>query len=287
MAGFGWQVNVEGNEGGSRTGSVRILAGVGNLCHPQSQRVCYSFAGFRQWQGEDYFRRLRGQGLVLVDLEAVDRSIGRGKAGNALRSLMNAYREQEAIDQSLMERYQRSLTGWLLRVGTIRRRDSKAVTRPVSVVAADHAAIRRAVRVLSMVHELHKAGYQRIRIAPGMSPSGMDWRCQITAANNIDPDGWTPRSWDRDVVAYTSADKDRFFGWKDAPGKNARQLARLFLLRFPRVAKNGAGRDRPYAGWYVEMLGAAENGKLPVFYADYDLDLPAIELPPPPLGLPV
>lgn len=40
--------------------------------------------------------------------------------------------------------------------------------------------LRRAQRVLAMVHELHKRGYQRLRIVPGMNSSGSAWRCFIT-----------------------------------------------------------------------------------------------------------
>jgi hypothetical protein len=36
---------------------------------------------------------------------------------------------------------------------------------------------RRALRVLRMVHELHKRGRQRLRIVPTMAPSGLHWRC--------------------------------------------------------------------------------------------------------------
>ena len=39
--------------------------------------------------------------------------------------------------------------------------------------------IRRAIRVLAIVGELHKRGYQRLRVMPFMSPSGVHWRCLI------------------------------------------------------------------------------------------------------------
>lgn len=44
---------------------------------------------------------------------------------------------------------------------------------------------RRALRVLRIVHELHKQGYQLLRIAPGMSASGCHWRCAITPRSNV------------------------------------------------------------------------------------------------------
>jgi hypothetical protein len=42
--------------------------------------------------------------------------------------------------------------------------------------------IRRAVRVLSAVGELHKRGYQRLRVMPYMAPSGGFWWCSTIGA---------------------------------------------------------------------------------------------------------
>lgn len=133
-----------------------------------------------------------------------------------------------------------------------------------------------------MVHELHKAGYQRLRIAPGVSSSGCHWRCAITYASNVKANGWEPVDLVNDVASYTSAAEDRYFDWSDGCGKNARQLAQLFVERFPSLCERGFGVDTLYAGWFVQMLGAAERGRLPVFYADYELELTAGEQPPPP-----
>jgi len=41
------------------------------------------------------------------------------------------------------------------------------------------ATIRRAIRVLAMIGELHKRGYQRLRVMPYLSPSGAYWRCEV------------------------------------------------------------------------------------------------------------
>jgi hypothetical protein len=60
-----------------------------------------------------------------------------------------------------------------------------------------------------------------------------------------------------------------YFQWEDARHDNARMLARKFLERFPLIAQAGRGRDWEYAGWYVEMLGFADRGELPVSYADW------------------
>lgn len=156
------------------------------------------------------------------------------------------------------------------------------MTRKVSLAVSTDPAIRRACRVLTMVHELHKAGYQKLRISSGMSPAGTHWRCHITPASNIGPDGWEVLNWMHDVVSYSTGDEDRFFGFEDGPGKSARQLADMFSSRFPEIMERAEGQDREYVGWYVDMLGAAEHGRLPIFFADYELDPVPGEMPPPP-----
>lgn len=150
--------------------------------------------------------------------------------------------------------------------------DEKVRVWPVVVEEPSEAAIRRALRVLRMVHELHKAGYQRVRICPGMSGSGLHWRCGVTVATNIFRNNgalWV--NWDLpDLTAkYTSADENRYFGWKDAADDTARQMAGKFVERFPQLVQEGAGADWCYAGWYVEMLGWAERGDFPMAYGDH------------------
>ncbi len=136
--------------------------------------------------------------------------------------------------------------------------------------------MRRAQRVLAMVHELHKRGYQRIRIAPGMSGSGVHWRCAVLPKSEVlrshgalavDPSHAF-------AARYTSAQDNGYFEWNDAHADTARELADKFLVRFPEICSAGRGADWEYAGWYVEMLGFAENGDLPVGYADWYEDQP-------------
>lgn len=137
-----------------------------------------------------------------------------------------------------------------------------------------------------MVHELHKAGYQRIRFSSGMAPSGMYWRCSITHSRNMTCDGLRiPVSSARDEVAhYSTASGNGYFQCPDAPGRSARELGVIFLDRFPIIAREGFGRDWAYAGWLTEMLGRAERDEpsgFPVFFADYPLDPKLADLPPP------
>lgn len=159
----------------------------------------------------------------------------------------------------------------------------------VSLAPPLGAVARRTGRVVAMVHELHKAGYQLLRISPGLSPSGMHWRCPITCAANVGADGFSMKVATKAsgmFVPYTSADPG-YFGWADAEGLSARALAARFLREFPVLAQAGCGRDWPYAGWLTEVLGVVERGHTrdyPIFYADFPLDLDAqsVARPPPP-----
>jgi hypothetical protein len=133
--------------------------------------------------------------------------------------------------------------------------------------------VRRAVRVLAMVGELHKQGFQRIRICPAIAPSGGYWRCTIGPAMLFHRDhGAVPK----EVVVlddvpqtvnmlarYTTGQENRYFDWGDAASDDARELADKFLQRFPTIAGYGSGWDYAYAGWYQRLLGLAEAGYLP------------------------
>jgi hypothetical protein len=141
---------------------------------------------------------------------------------------------------------------------------------------------RRACRVLTMVHELHKVGYQRLRIYSGMAPSGCHWRCHIVPADNVATGNGQPLDWEHRVASYSTGQGNRYFDWPDAAGDSARELAVKFIQRFPGIVRSGQGVDWAYAGWFVFMLGVAEHGRLPIFFADYPLERVPDEQPPPP-----
>lgn len=135
--------------------------------------------------------------------------------------------------------------------------------------------IQRAQRVLQMVHELHKRGLQRLRIMPGMSPSGASWRVNVTPISNIlRSHGAMAREFHRLSANYTRAMDSAYFDWPDAATDTARDLADKFVARFPEIAEAGRGKDWAYAGWYVEMLGTADEGWLPISYADWNGEPP-------------
>jgi hypothetical protein len=64
-----------------------------------------------------------------------------------------------------------------------------------------------------MVRELHTMGYEQLRIAPNVAPSGLFWRLSICAAANTLPEhGAKMRDFD-EGAHYSSGGEDRFFDW--------------------------------------------------------------------------
>ena len=39
---------------------------------------------------------------------------------------------------------------------------------------------------------------------------------------------------------------------------------------------------RPQNEWFAGTMATAETGQLPIFFADYDIDLSGVSAPPPP-----
>jgi hypothetical protein len=136
--------------------------------------------------------------------------------------------------------------------------------------------IRRAVRVLAMVGELHRRGYQKLRVMPFMSSSGHAWRCWIgpDALFYRDHGAYLRAAWDLEetqstssTAPYTTGAK-HYFNWHDADHDDARTLADKFLARFTRLAGQGEGWSYAYAGCYQRLLGLAEQGWMPVVLDD-------------------
>lgn len=126
--------------------------------------------------------------------------------------------------------------------------------------------VRRGQRVIRMVSELHRMGYQHLRIMPYVHPNA--WRLAVGSRDIFSEQNgaYIPVNSLSGLPIYSAArGGDAYFDWEDAKGNDARTLADKFVSRFPDVAKRGLGRDWAYAGWLSELVGFLEGGDwLPV-----------------------
>ena len=114
-----------------------------------------------------------------------------------------------------------------------------------------------------MVCELHRMGFQRLRIMPYEHPMG--WRLAVAPWDRFslrNGASLKDNDWEGVPIYSSAGGGNRYFDWEDAKGDNARALAEKFLFRFPDVAKHGAGRHWNYAGWLSELVGVLEGGDL-------------------------
>jgi hypothetical protein len=120
-------------------------------------------------------------------------------------------------------------------------------------------------KILLMVSELHILGYQRLRIAPGLSPDGEHWRCSVTPVTNISQKhGARLIDWEHLAAHYTSASGAKYFDWSYAANLTPAKLAARFVEEFPLIVGASKGSDWHYSGWYQEMLGLTAPDLLPV-----------------------
>lgn len=121
------------------------------------------------------------------------------------------------------------------------------------------ARVRRCQRVIRMVCELHRLGYQGLRIMPYFYP--LAYRVVIAPADGFSQrnGAYIPEFDAGDHAGYTSASEADYFGWTDARTDTARQMADKFIARFPVACARGQGRDWAYAGWLAELMGVLER----------------------------
>lgn len=176
-------------------------------------------------------------------------------------------RDLEGIDSFVAAKMTRAIVGaWHLEAGKLPVvEDGVPGAARVSVEASKDVIVRRATRLLSMVQELHKLGYQGLRIAPGWNPTRSEWRCALLPSYCTADDGWTPVSLDW-RVDYSSTDGKNYFGWTDAGSDDARRLANKFIERQHPFLSRCRQTDWSYVGWFAGVLASAERGELPAFY---------------------
>lgn len=131
---------------------------------------------------------------------------------------------------------------------------------------------RRSARLLNAVLQLHKEGYQDLAIFPGMSPSGLHWRCELHTYENLVIENGRVASLgiDCDDEAHHTNNQtgNEYFGWEDCQSATARDLAAKMLERFPALLSRCRRENHEYSGWLVSAVGLAEAGHLPIMISD-------------------
>lgn len=116
-----------------------------------------------------------------------------------------------------------------------------------------------------MVSELHKRGYQHLRVMPFLHDGGNLWRLAFGPRKDFSRLmglALVQATFDR-APQFSSASSSYPFDWRDAGSDDARDLAAKMINRFPDLIQASKGRDWAYVGWFAEMMGWVDAGWLP------------------------
>lgn len=132
-------------------------------------------------------------------------------------------------------------------------------------------------RILQGVHELHRRGYQQVRIYPGMSPSGMYWRVLVFDAHDCPDETRSHSLSDGRLLSYSTGGKTEFLDavvdHESTPG----EVADLILSRMTWLDAPVA--DPAYASWYDRLMALVnEQDAEPVAYSDSYVQPPGWEI---------
>ena len=110
-------------------------------------------------------------------------------------------------------------------------------------------------KLLHVASELHKRGYEKLRVVPSVAPTGLAWRCSFVA----EPDnGIVTSTW---LSEYSSNEREIEYSIID--------LTELFEREHLRFLESCKGKSKDYVEWYQNMLSHLEEDELPYAFAEY------------------
>ncbi len=112
-------------------------------------------------------------------------------------------------------------------------------------------------RLMAMVRELHRAGYQRLYLHSWPQPSGLHWRWHLFAGAR----NWIQRPWRE---GWYGSGGDYIFnpvmGWGDMPGATTEELVNALARFDPEGLAQALGPDEDHAAWFAAVCDALLPG---------------------------
>lgn len=115
-------------------------------------------------------------------------------------------------------------------------------------------------KLLFMVEELHKRGFQKLRVIPSLSPSGMNWRCRFVEKSKRYE--CLSSNWICDHEIENSTEELEY---------TTQELADLFTQENKEFIEHCKGEDEEYKNWYSQMLRQLKKDELPYAFADWGI----------------
>lgn len=112
-------------------------------------------------------------------------------------------------------------------------------------------------RLMAMVRELHKAGYQKLYLRSWPKPSGLHWRWHLFTGQRE----WIASSWREGWYGDGSEyNNNPVMGWGDTPGASTDELIHALAKFDPQGLAQALGRDEDHTVWFKGMCEALLPG---------------------------
>jgi hypothetical protein len=112
-------------------------------------------------------------------------------------------------------------------------------------------------KLLYIVKELHIKGFEKLRIIPSLSPSGLSWRCSFIS-DTSERRTIISSSWIQSI--FKVEEKNEY---------SIEQMTDLFEKEHFDFLNECKGKNKEYVEWYSDMLQKLKEGELPYAFSDY------------------
>lgn len=121
--------------------------------------------------------------------------------------------------------------------------------------------------ILDAVVLLHARGYERVRVHPGVSPSGMHWRISVKIARSTMGSDQPRPMKTSGPFFYSTGSGDDVAGLRVSSTTSVNQMANWIL---DVLGNPSTETDPGYVRWFAELVALSHaSGALPIAYADY------------------
>ena len=114
-------------------------------------------------------------------------------------------------------------------------------------------------KLLYIVKELHIRGFEKLRIIPSLSPSGLSWRCSFLSDTDSERKTLISSGWIQDILNREQK-KEYSIG----------ELTDIFEREYVDFLTMCKGGNKEYVEWFSKMLDKLKEGELPYAFDDYN-----------------
>lgn len=127
------------------------------------------------------------------------------------------------------------------------------------------------IKLFKMIRKLHGMGYEKIRLCPGMSPTGLSWRGIITVKAQTSKKCGAVYAGNYKGDCCVSSGNGSFYLGENISldVMSVDEMTERFRAFYPALCSAGKGKDKDYAEWFVKATNECKKGHIMYAYAEY------------------